>query len=121
MGYFVIPKINCNRISAGAYCWKDLQVQEEQEMLLADRGRVSVGRINIFSASSSLSQSLLCSGLVSSIGVLLPYPMPDSSLSCLGLRWSAPSLFTTLAYWSVCFYCRKDILLSSREIVVGYQ
>jgi len=64
-----------------------------------------------------------CFGLVSSIGVLLPYPVPNSSLNCLGLRWSTASLFTTLACWLVCLFGREDILFISKihwkRILVG--
>jgi len=55
--FAILNNINCNRVSAGAYCWTELQEQEEQD--LAGRGRVPVGTRFIFPASSKFEQLLL--------------------------------------------------------------
>jgi len=42
--------------------------------------------------------------------------VPNASLNFLGLRCSAPFLFTILAVYSDYFYCREDILVSPKML-----
>jgi len=71
---------------------------------------------NKYLSDTKFSDQNPCCELVSSMHLLLPYPMPNSFLNCLlGLRWSAPPLFIDLAYhWLVCLLFGRDICVVSK-------
>jgi len=99
-GYFVIPKINCNRISAARskYWWTELQEQEEQKIYLADKGRAPVVTTLILPASSTFEQLLLCAWLQYWCSDTLYHP--NSYLKCCGLMQSVCSLFyPCILFW----------------------
>jgi len=109
-GYFVISCFHWKRILAAAFSWTDLQDNKSMKYSLQRTAQEIYLMEQTFLASSLSDPSLL--GFVSSISSLFPHPVPMCSLNCLGLRQSAPSLFSPLAYCLVCFFCREDILVS---------